>query len=67
MANNWYNIIINITGNNDNKNNNNYVNIDLIKFRNYTKILLADNIKEIYYKYVVDNYINNSKIYIIII
>lgn len=48
--NNWYNAIIDIISNNNNKIDNNCINIDLAKFEIYITTLLIVSIKKICYK-----------------
>lgn len=49
-ADNWYNKIINIPGNNNEKTDLNFAKIDLAEFGIHIKIFLANNIKKTCYK-----------------
>ena len=54
-----------IIGNNNDKSNNNYINVDLAKFGINTKTLLADNIRKTCCRWAVNDYTNSSKINVI--
>lgn len=48
VANNWYNVNIDIIDNSNDKSNNHYAKDDFVEFKIYTKILLANIIRKTY-------------------
>lgn len=60
ISNNCHNAVFNIISNSHNKNNKNYWNVDLKKFKIYIKILLANKIQK------TNTYTNSCKIYFVI-
>lgn len=65
-TNNLRNMIIDITDSN-NKANIDFANINLIKFRIYIKILLANSVQKTGCKCIVENYTNSDKIKVIVL